>query len=187
MSADRTVFDDEFDDEFERAGLPVPPIPDDLRGGLQRLGTLHYSTLDTPRNAYALDSWVADWVDGDLADAGDFAHTQHTGHGVNSWAVHHYVSVGALGVFIQVPWGGASEPAANGDTEVSRVAIRFEFLDEILALVDCGRAGIEPGERICVVATDLGTERWARWSVGTPDWRRSYDALADVLEAIGSS
>ena len=98
---------------FREARLAFPTIPPVLAARLRERNPWLYSTRSDPRWPYFLDQYVSDpYTD-------DYAVLSHSGHGVNSYAIHYYLVFGGLELFLQIGWGGC-----DMDTEQPREPIR---------------------------------------------------------------
>jgi hypothetical protein len=134
---------------FESAGLPLPPIPAVLEADMRIIGPWTWGTEADPSPAYdfAVHEQQA------IESGADRLLIAHAGHGVNSWALHYYLTVDPVSVIVQVPYGGAHDDA---DRAVATVGRRFEEIVGLLgSAATATRAGrFEDGTRLVVARSD---------------------------------
>ena len=171
---------DELDDlgmvevelRFREAGLPSPPVPVALRGRIRARNEWIFSTRTGVPDPYALDWYL------DEAAAGwpaDYAVVGHDGHGMASWAIHLYVVSGPVGVFIQVPFGGAY----TDDTAAAReIGSAFRAAERLLDAGGSAPAGAGP---VVVVWGVWAGHLWGSpgaLAASSDPWRDAEAALA---------
>src|SRR5690349_18098198 len=88
---------------FHDAGLAFPTIPERFAAGLRERRRWRYATREVTVWPYFIQRYVAEFDEG---GAPDYLLLSHEGHGVNSYAMHYFVVDGALGMFLQMSWGG---------------------------------------------------------------------------------
>jgi hypothetical protein len=172
---------------FAGEGLPWPPVPERLASALQAAGNMAdgvFASRALTIGPYALEAYVGE-VLRELPD--DYALVGFDGHGMNSWAVHFFLVQGPLGLFVQLPWGGAFTDAEADRAEVARVFAWAErLLTRVTALQTAGRW--PAGRRLVVAATWLRQPRWAWVSTGPTTnpvaWRNGQDLEATLDKAL---
>jgi hypothetical protein len=173
----------ELERRFTQEALPLPPIPDELRSALRRLGPWTFGSRAVDHDLYDQTPFIAEWERGEVED---YLLLGHAGHGVNSYAMHYDLVRGPFAVFLQSAWGGAYTDA----DEARRVlAVRFAQIDQCLgAMEEATRAGlVGPGARIGVVVSDFYGSRWScpvDGAAAKPRWQRTADALNEALEYL---
>jgi len=171
----------ELDALFIEHQLPPPPVPAGLAGALRRLGPWTFGTCERDSEMYNLPRFVAEAL---APAAADYLLIGHDGHGVNSWALHYYLVLGPLAVFLQTLWGGVY----TDNVEASgRIGGRFGLLEDLLAALDEARRfqRLPAGRRLVVVESDLHRSRWG-WAgpEGATSWDETPHALMMATEAL---
>ena len=97
--------------KFTDAGLPLPPIPDQLRVQLRTEHDWCWSTRPIdPFDMYAFDHpglTDTQFLLDVLADrVADYAAVSHSGHGINSYGLNFHLVHERLAILMQVGWGG---------------------------------------------------------------------------------
>jgi hypothetical protein len=153
---------------FQTAGLAFPEIPEELAAKLRERGEWLFSTREIEISPYNLQHYVEE-SDGTLVD--DYAILCHSGHAVNSYAIHYYLVRGELRLFLQLGWGGVymdvQKSAADIDwcfgladeivwqmSAVPRPKLRFPL--EIVGSDFCGSHWFAPGKDIDEDASSPG-------------------------------
>lgn len=140
---------------LHKAGLAFPTIPEELAAQLKELARWFFSTRTDDNCPYRLQDYVREVEETQVED---YALLCHTGHGVNSYALHYYLVRGPLCMFLQLGWGGVYM-----DAEADAATIRdcFSMADRIVwAAQSAGR--LQAGERLTVVGSDLCGSYWLR-------------------------
>jgi hypothetical protein len=98
---------------FQDAGLAFPAIPGELAVRLTELGPWLFSTRPLDASPYDLEHFLFEKP----RQGGDYVVLSHSGHGVNSYAIHYYLVRGYLRMFLQLGWGGVymDDEAAAGN------------------------------------------------------------------------
>ncbi len=144
---------------FEDNGLPWPPVLPALAERLAPRGGHLFATRELPAPPYDIGHYVDEFID--TPSLAPYAVVGFDGHGTNSWAVHCYLVEDGLGLFIQLPWGGAyMDPAATRPP----IEHLFDWSGQRLrpALQACRREGrIPPGWRLAVATPMDSDPVWA--------------------------
>ena len=129
-------------------GLCMPYIPAGLSATLTAMGKGCFATRSIEMSPYNIDHYVAEWSE---RPPMDYAIVAHAGHGLNSWALHYYLSMGPLTLLLQLGWGGLY---TDGDTEAKEIATAFELAGHIIEHIEnrdtAGR------KQILIAASNLG-------------------------------
>lgn len=172
-------------DLFAQEKLPFPPVPAALAAALQQQGRGWFATRPVAATPYQFEHFLAE-----VEQAGaetDYAVVGFDGHGTNSWAVHFYLVVEGLALFVQLPWGGIylePEPAR------ADVAAMFDWAaalqGRVRQAVSAGK--IPPGLRLEVAASRFAHAGW-RWLAAGPDasatpWNPSAGMKAALLQEL---
>jgi hypothetical protein len=130
---------------FRGAGLPVPPVPEDLRPELSRLEEWMWSTQPIERwDLYDPYPFLRDLT----LDGPDRISMAHVGQGVNSYFLTIQAIVGPVAVFAQVGWGGAYMDSASRAAEL---ADQYRQVEDLLEAARAWPAAGRPGQRLAVV------------------------------------
>lgn len=85
------------------------------------------------------------------AQVEDYALLAHSGHGVNSDAIHYYLVQDKLRMFLQLLWGGAYMDARQS---AAKIRERFSMADRLVAATQTvGK--FQPGGRLTMVVSDF--------------------------------
>lgn len=171
---------------FAAEDLPFPPLPPHLAAALQPRGSGWFATRPVDSSPYDLGHFV-DELAAQPAVA-DYAVIGFDGHGINSWAMHHYLVTASLALFVQLPWGGAyGEPALEREDITSLLG----WAAKLQPLVDRAQAAgrIPQGMRLQVIASRFGRAGW-RWAGGARDpattpWKPAAGMLEATLAEVG--
>jgi hypothetical protein len=145
---------------FRDNGLPWPPLPEPLAGRLAPRGEFVFATRELPAPPYDIGHYIDEFIE--RPGTPPYAIAGFDGHGTNSWAVHCYLVEDGLGLFIQLPWGGAFMAPEDTRPPIERM---FEWAGQHLRpmLQACRREGrIPPGWRL-LVATRLDDDPVWAW------------------------
>jgi hypothetical protein len=178
---------------FASAKLPFPIIPEEWLANLKEIGPWAYSTRPLPYSPYDIFSYVQEALE---QRAEDYVVLAHAGHGINSYAIHVYVSHGPLALFLQMAWGGVY---TDNDTAATRMGDIFAVTEQLIAEVrDAQESGrLKPGNRMLIVESDFSGALWS-WldhPADSPDqeliWKSRVDAweeapviLQEALKAV---
>ena len=159
-------------------GLPMPPVPRELAGGVRVLGPGFVGTRED-----ALVAGGPDWFLADLAGRpADYLVAGFGGHGLNSRHVHYALALGPLAVFVQIRAGGV-----HGDPDLARARVERAFTacaDLIEAAAE--RSPLPPGERLVAVEIPHDDDRrLGRVGPGGVVLEPSEDPLAEMLAILG--
>lgn len=139
---------------LEQAGLPMPPLPVQLRDQLRRVRKWCYATRDIdPLEMYRFDKYLVEAV---IASPEPYFAFSHAGHGINSYAINYQVVVGPLALFAQVPWGGGY---MDKQRQTDSVRHMFERCAELLGQAPDSRQG----RRLLVAVSELRRQRICGW------------------------
>jgi hypothetical protein len=119
---------------FEKEDLPFPPLPLELLDRFVVFAPWFFGTRLLPYSPYSgFETVVQEFEQG---QAPDYVTVAHDGHGVNSYALHFFMVKAPLGIFLQLPWGGAY---SNGEMDRSRIARYYAGAHHLLAAVSQAR------------------------------------------------
>jgi hypothetical protein len=162
---------------FHKAGLAFPTIPEELAAQLRELGRWLFSTRPVDIWPYDLQDYVREVEETQVED---YALLCHSGHGVNSYALHYYLVHGSLHMFLQLGWGGIY---MDGEAKAATIRDCFSMADRIVpAAQSTGR--FQAGERLTIVASDFGGSFWLLPGEKLENWRekvRSNEGPSVVL------
>ncbi len=134
---------------FHSQGLELPPVPRELARRFRERDKWCFASRPVSISPYDVDSYVHD---GDAA--ADYVLVAHAGHGVNSWAIHYYLVLGPLRVFLQIGWGGVYEDRSAATARVNNCGSLAREL--IVAAAKASRRGrLRSSVRLTVVASDV--------------------------------
>jgi hypothetical protein len=138
---------------FQTAGLAFPEIPEELAVKLKERGEWLFSTRDIEISPYDLWHYVEE-SDSTLVD--DYAILCHSGHGVNSYAIHYYLVRGELRLFLQLGWGGVYMDAQKAAADIGWC---FGLADEIVWQMSAvPRVGLQ--SPLEIVGSDFQGSHW---------------------------
>jgi len=169
-------------ERFAKANLPFPPIPPDLQPRLEALDDFLFGTRHDGPRPYSLQWYVDELVAG--SSVAPYVLTGHDGRGMNSWAIHYLLVHGPLGVFDQIPWGGAY---SDDVAAVQLMKVHWTQITDLLGAVEAAAARglLAADERYIVVCSDFFGSRWWRGRLGDePAWRRGRSLEVLVEAAI---
>ncbi|MBD3672948.1 MAG: hypothetical protein HUJ26_05420 [Planctomycetaceae bacterium] len=166
---------------FQKAGLPVPAVPQAWEASVHEQGDWLFGSEPPPAGPLIqFGSYFLAAMSNELPDGVWFG---HDGYGTNNWALHYYLKVPGLVVLVQIPWGGAYV-----DREASEAAIRQQFAHLASLLQEFQLAQNEscvlPGRLVVLIDRELGG-RWG-WesSAGEPDWQFSDCPMEEAAEDL---
>lgn len=166
---------EEAEAQWRAEGLPFPVVPDSLVPSFHRLGPWSFGTRDDAPGAYALDEHLRPVLEGVVPDSALLA---HAGHGIASWAMHWYVTLGPVAIFVQSQWGNAD--ASEDDDREQRDHMRHRF-DAATSLTAHAVEALTGTTRLLVVASDFRRSGWGILEPGaTERWTESADPFADA-------
>ena len=175
---------------FAAEGLPLPYVPAEMQPAVRRIRQWVYGTRPDDMGLYDVRAYG---LEAGTTSVSDYVLFGHAGHGVSSYAIHHYLVRGPLALFVQVAWGGA-----YGDRRraTEAVAARLAKAEALTLAVEAARqrGHFVPGERLFVVAADFFQAAWRRVPGPLPleefarpaAWRQGEGEtlLQAVLEAL---
>ena len=157
-------------------GLPLPPVPRELAGGVRVLGPGFVGTRE--------DVDVAggpEWFLADLATRpADYLVAGFGGHGLNSHHVHYVLALGPVAAFVQVRAGGAY---GDLDLDRARVGRAFSLCADLIEAA--GHSPLPPGERLVAVVVGPDDRRLGRVGPRGVEVEPSEDPLAEMLAVLG--
>jgi hypothetical protein len=137
---------------FQEAKLELPPIPESLAPDFVRRRDWCFASCPMPQSPYNFFGWVTAAVKGSPED---FVLLSHDGHGINSYALHFYLVLHPLMLFLQVAWGGAYMDKEETTAEVNRCfRLCHEIVSAVGPAVDEG-AAIGGRDSILITASNL--------------------------------
>lgn len=172
---------------FAEAGLPLPPVPDDLAPSLRMYSDWIFTTRSDVPAPYGFDWYVEECLAGEVTRP--YCVFGHDGHGLNSAAIHFYLVRGPLALFMQIPWGGVY---TGTPVDAQQVRYHFEQAANLIATLDDAqsRGKLPLGEQFFVQIGAYTPARWGRksqryrWHTEEPPFFVLLDALdaADKLQ-----
>ena len=169
---------------FDRLGLPIPPIPEALQNSRAWQTPSVVGSCLPPDDLYDLGSYLRH-----AADPGQdrYLLIGHTGHGTHSYALHYYLVLDTLAVFLQIGCGGAYR---DTNTDKRRLGERFDRLRRLFDVASHSRSPA-PVQRLIVFDSDYagqGLTGITRLDAPSP-WKSAVfpdttttDALSAALE-----
>ncbi len=170
---------------FAAEGLPFPPVPDPLGDSLQKQRNGWYATRPVASTPYDLEHFVAEVES--APGVVDYALVGFDGYGTNTWAVHYYLVARSLGLFIQMPWGGAYTDAESARADIAGMFDWAAMLQSRLQQAEALHT-IPDGMRLVVCASRLGHAGW-RWIRAGQDadalpWNPAAGMLGSILAEL---
>ena len=163
----------ELTTKFTEAGLPLPPIPAELRARLRTESDWCWSTkpidgldmymffdLDHEGRRFLIDV-LHDRVE-------DYAAVSHAGQGINSYAINFHLVHGPLAILMQVGWGGVYMDNEQAALELSGY---WSQIAEMLDTPPGPRS--EAQQRFAVVYSDFRPYWGCGWT--TRPMNKDYD------------
>lgn len=144
--------------EMERllteTGLPMPPMPNELRHSLHRVRRWCYATRDV--DPLAMYRFLPYLIEAVVTHPEPYVALSHAGHGINSYAINYQLVTGRVTLFVQVPWGGV-----YFDEERQATAVRHMFgkCAELLDLI----SNLADGPRLLLAVSELRSLQWCGW------------------------
>lgn len=161
---------------FAGAGLPFPFIPASLHGDFHLISKAVYGTrAEMPASIEDLSTFVKEAEGQPVAD---YALVGHGGHGVSSYAIHYYLVYNGLGLFLQVPWGGAYTDKKEA---AAAVAHCFGEAEKVIHAVE--ERPWTGSRRLLLVESGF---YGARWQEGDGAWREGRPVFPPVMSALES-
>lgn len=144
---------------FAQQGLPFPALPQTLASALQEHSPTLFGTQALDASPYDMGHYVqAALVTPATPDSLVLG---IDGHGTNSWALHYFVTLGPLALFIKLPWGGAYMEADQARDKIRRVFAWADTLTQrVQRLQQAGPRLIR--ERLVVVIDPYAPPRWVQ-------------------------
>ncbi|MEB3355620.1 MAG: hypothetical protein VKK04_02655 [Synechococcales bacterium] len=172
---------------FATEGLPFPHIPAEMHDTFCLLAPWVYSTRTDIPDPYGIAQFVEEVSTQPVAD---YVVLGHTGHGINSYAMHYYLVRGSLALFLQIAWGGAY---TDNDKAVEKMATAYAQAEQLAAAIEAAK--LSPSERLIVVISDFYGSRWTHLD-GTKDpkvfrtdvdWQTDRNVLQKVLSTYAKA
>lgn len=162
---------------FQEAGLAFPKIPNELAVAIKEQSKWLFSTRELKTPPYFLQHYLQE-IGGNPPE---YVILGHSGHGINSYAIHYYLVSGPLNLFLQLAWGGVYMDA---DASASWVRECFSLADEIVPAVR-GAERLAAGERLTIVGSDFYGSYWSAPEQGRQkeiaNDKNSKEVLTEVL------
>jgi hypothetical protein len=143
------------------SGLPVPPVPEELRAELAALGRWHWGTRsDDPMKPMEMYMFQPSLLERLLGDGTrDHVDLCHAGHGANSYALTYGLVYRGLVLLTQVGWGGAY---MDNSAQSARLA---EVYRRCLNLIDLAeRHQPAAGRHLVAVESELRGTALCGWA-----------------------
>jgi hypothetical protein len=175
---------------FEKAGLVLPVVPEDLVPRFKLRGDWDWAThmrISAPYRssgfhlAALLGLLPAEFQKTFRIPESDYLVIGHGGHGVNSYALSYYLVRGPLALFIDAMWGGAYTNNELRAQEWNAIGA------DIRTIVNACEGPSERPPRIIVCAEDGTENNW--WSPSGIEGRRTpvgikYPSARDILTDV---
>ena len=179
----------ELDKLFRDWGLPVPPVPERLRGSLAQVGDALFST----RSDGVTTGDVLWFVREALAEpVPDYLTVGHSGYGASSQTVFYYLVYRPLVLMIRFRWLTAyddEETTGHGATVLTTAGDLIAAVDEAVA-----QGRLSKDESLVVVQSDFDDSSWQRFSSPVDvdqafaiEWHQSDDAITAARESLRPS
>jgi hypothetical protein len=171
---------------FREAELPFPPIPRELAGELRPLDQWLFASREIEASPLDLDLFLDEAIAG---EAPDYVLLGQAGYGISNLAIHYFLVVGPLALFVQVRWGGAY---TDNEAAVARMRGAFSGAEELIVAAEAARADgrLGPRERLVVVDSEREGRRFARVEVGSDEgaiaWCRAADPVVEALVGLST-
>jgi hypothetical protein len=140
---------------FLNSGLAFPTIPRILAAQMRELRPWLFSTRQIEMSPYNLGHYVHEVENSPVAD---YVILSHSGHGINSHAIHYFLVQGFLRMFLQLGWGGVYMDREAAAAEIHDC---FFTADQIVATAQ-NVAKFQMGERLIIVGSDFFGSNWLR-------------------------
>jgi len=145
---------------FYRSNLFFPSIPEELAIKLEELGEWAFSTPRTTvnereysHNPYNLREFIREVEETNVEE---YAILCHSGHGINSYALHYYLVYHSLEMFLQLNWGGVYIDKKKSRAEILEC---FLLANQIVATLDT-TSKLKSDEKIRIVASHHLRSYW---------------------------
>ena len=143
---------------FAAQRLPVPPIPGTLLPAFRKLDDWLWSTREIDRmDMYLFRRYVVEAAHVGLTD---YVAVSHGGHGVNSNSLNYHLVLGPLGLFTQVPLGGAYN---DDDRAIAALEAQSSRVREIVSLAEAARPEWDGRRRLIVAESRFRHVSICRW------------------------
>ena len=164
---------------FQKAGLPFPPIPRELVPRLVEVEEWVYATREFEWSPLDIGSFVEEAL---TARPSDYVLIGHAGYGLDNWAMHYFLVLGPLAVFLQIPWGGVYN---DDEAAVALMRERFEVLEQLIVTAE---RVLGSEERLLVVESAREGGSWARGFADAPApelaWQETPNPVLTALLAL---
>lgn len=158
----------------QHAGLPFPPIPDDLGGALVELEPGVYSSRPIQQSPRDLGRFLDEARADILSDYAILAY--HGGAGLEK-LLHFYLRHGKLSIFLQLRWKPDVAPWSY-DQVRDCFALAEHLRDAVWKAEKEGRLAVR--DRIVVVGSDVSGSDWVAPGPGTPGEKDLLPELSPV-------
>ncbi|MFO1056966.1 MAG: hypothetical protein U1E53_08360 [Dongiaceae bacterium] len=162
-------------------GVPFPPVPTEMVDAVRMLGRWQFGTRPLRRALLDIDLWVSEAA----AEApAAYLVFGHDGHGIAGQAIHYYLVVGHLALFLQEGLDTLADTPG-----LPMLAAAFAALPNLLERFEQARTQglIDADERWVLVDSDRAGQRWARLtgSRSPPAWQdRGRHPIAAALSRL---
>ena len=157
--------------------MAFPKIPNELAVAIKEQSKWLFSTRELKTLPYFLQHYLQE-IGGNPPE---YVILGHSGHGINSYAIHYYLVSGPLNLFLQLAWGGVYMDA---DASASWIRECFSLADEIVPAVR-GAERLSAGERLTIVGSDFYGSYWSAPEQGRQkeiaNDKNSKEVLTEVL------
>lgn len=172
---------------FKKAGLPFPPIPKEMAHRFQCLYPWMFGTRTDAPNPYGIHLYIEELKSKYVED---YLMLGHSGHGVNSYAIHYYMVRGPLAIILQWGWGGCY---MDNERQSSELAVHFDTVRAILraTMTKSFINKITYPKRFLIVETDFARSRWGTIEIvkngeNLFNFRDCSNSLLEALQWIRS-
>ncbi len=138
-----------------QAGLSLPPLPQSLERQLKERGDAYFSTRSFKAPPSDLTHFVRKAIEGALPD---FVLIARAGDGLPAEALHYYLILAPLQLFLQLAWPRES----GGERQAAAMAHCFELAHQLVQRVPVAlqQGRLSTDGRLTVVGSDFGEGFW---------------------------
>lgn len=176
---------EDFKDFFKKEGLNFPSVAEKFPQ-LKKLSSFLFSTRsDDALDPYSL-SWFLNEIETKKVD--DYLIIGHTGHGVNSWAMHVYFVHGPFACFLQKRWGGVYDDPKRSTELFNRALLAIEHIQKHLAKAQ-EENKLKDNQRLVLVESDFSDNKWTWIEEGSGEvkdeaWNTAEPTFLHALASI---